>query len=248
MGAIRMPVFEKDLRKGDKNKQVREVQEWLGLHNCGTGIDGDFGDATQKAVRKFQKKSNIGETGIVNRRTFDALVEPLKEVLTDIAPGGRTLAQLVVAYARQHLKQHPQEIGGQNKGPWVRLYMDGHEGSAWPWCAGFATYVLKQACAGMSVSLPIKRSFSCDVLATDAKSRGLLIELPDSAARAGIKPGALFLSRKSQTDWTHTGIVTRVDASTFETIEGNTNDSGEREGYEVCARVRSFGKYDFIRI
>jgi hypothetical protein len=34
----------------------------------------------------------------------------------------------------------------------------------------------------------------------------------------------------------------------FETIEGNTNDDGSREGYEVCRRFRSYQKTDFILI
>ena len=35
---------------------------------------------------------------------------------------------------------------------------------------------------------------------------------------------------------------------TFATIEGNTNDEGSREGYEVCRRVRGRGSKDFIRL
>jgi len=40
----------------------------------------------------------------------------------------------------------------------------------------------------------------------------------------------------------HTGIVTKVGATNFETIEGNTNDVGGREGYIVARRERN---YDF---
>jgi hypothetical protein len=32
----------------------------------------------------------------------------------------------------------------------------------------------------------------------------------------------------------------------FDTIEGNTNDDGNREGFEVCARSRGFAKKDVI--
>ena len=31
-----------------------------------------------------------------------------------------------------------------NQGPWVRLYMNGRDGQEWPWCADFASYVLKR--------------------------------------------------------------------------------------------------------
>ncbi len=34
-------------------------------------------------------------------------------------------------------------------------------------------------------------------------------------------------------------IVERVEDKFIYTIEGNTNDTGSREGYEVCRRVRA---------
>lgn len=36
----------------------------------------------------------------------------------------------------------------------------------------------------------------------------------------------------------HTGFVESVEGDTIHTIEGNTNDTGSREGYEVCRRYR----------
>ena len=36
----------------------------------------------------------------------------------------------------------------------------------------------------------------------------------------------------------HTGFVERIDGTSIHTIEGNTNDTGSREGYEVCRRIR----------
>lgn len=36
----------------------------------------------------------------------------------------------------------------------------------------------------------------------------------------------------------HTGIVEKADDTYIYTIEGNTNDTGSREGYEVCRRRR----------
>jgi len=36
----------------------------------------------------------------------------------------------------------------------------------------------------------------------------------------------------------HTGFVETVENGILHTIEGNTNDTGSREGYEVCRRTR----------
>jgi hypothetical protein len=49
--------------------------------------------------------------------------------------------------------------------------------------------------------------------------------------------------------WIHTGMVSVLHEETFDTIEGNTNDEGSANGYEVCARNRAFSsQIDFIRI
>lgn len=48
----------------------------------------------------------------------------------------------------------------------------------------------------------------------------------------------------------HTGFVESIDSDgTLHTIEGNTNDSGSREGYEVCRRTRRPDKVKgYIRV
>jgi hypothetical protein len=161
--------FAAELRQGARGARVRLVQEWLTLHGVGTGIDGGFGPATAAAVRAFQGGRGLPATGVVDRATFDALVAPMLRALQPVEPPpGATLGVMVVAYARRHLAEHPREVGGQNMGPWVRLYMDGNQGKAWPWCAGFSTFVLRQAARTLGVPVPVGRTFSCDVLAGSA--------------------------------------------------------------------------------
>lgn len=47
----------------------------------------------------------------------------------------------------------------------------------------------------------------------------------------------------------HTGFVEKVEGDLIHTIEGNTNDTGSREGYEVCRRTRKIKDCKgFIRI
>jgi len=154
----------------------------------------------------------------------------------------------VALYARQHLASAPREVGGQNRGPWVRLYMDGQEGAEWAWCAGFACFVLKQACDAVGMPLPLTPSVSCDSLAASAQQRGLFLKGAPDMDRRRLGPGSLFLNRRTPTDWVHTGIVIDVAAETLQTIEGNTNDEGSREGYEVCQRIRGYAQKDFVVI
>ncbi len=62
------------------------------------------------------------------------------------------------------------------------------------------------------------------------------------------QPGDIFIQDHGH-GLGHTGFVESVEGENIHTIEGNTNDSGEREGYEVCRRVRKISSCKgFIRI
>jgi peptidoglycan hydrolase-like protein with peptidoglycan-binding domain len=235
-------------KRGSKGGRVKLVQAWLCLHDFKVVVDGDFGAATASQVRKFQAKRKLPVTGVVDEATYNALVQPMIAALSPLS-GRRALGPLVVAYARQHLKQHPLEVGGQNAGPWVRLYTDGMEGPAFPWCAGFATFCLQQASDTRGRPLPIGRTLACDEMARQAGDR--LLRRPRPSQRARIKPGSFFLKLATHGEpfkYAHTGIVVRAGAETFASIEGNTNDEGSAECFEVCARTRGYTGMDFILI
>ena len=240
--------FVKTTKRGDKNKLVRLAQEWLCLSDFSVMVDGDFGPGTELAVTRYQKKAKLPESGQVDQATWDALVAPMREVLQPLAAGSKSLRQLVVAYAERHLARHPREVGGENSGPWVRLYMNGAEGPAWPWCAGFATYVLKQASDTLGVPAPLPRVFGCDSLAGLAQAKGILLQTKSPADYAKVEAGTLFLVRKSAFHWQHIGIVTQVQGDAMVTIEGNTNDDGVPEGFEVCRRSRALKDRDFLLV
>lgn len=240
--------LDKDCTRGSRGARVRVVQEWLTLQGFAVAIDGAYGAATEAAVRRFQARRQLKQDGVVGTHTYAALVAPMVAALAPIEPNGRSLGRLVVAYAKQHLKAHPREVGGQNAGPWVRLYMKGNEGPEWPWCAGFACFVIEQSCEALGSAPPIQPSFSCDSLAASAKEREVFLPEKKRGPDAEPHPGALFLNRRTATDWVHTGIVIGTRDDSFDTIEGNTNDDGSREGYEVCRRTRGYGSKDFVLI
>jgi len=230
---------------GSSGLPVRRIQEWLTLRGYGLIIDGIYGPVTAAVVTQFQEDSVLNATGEVNEETFSCLLQPMMEVLRQRLTMSETINAAVIEYAQAHLAQHPLEVGGQNRGPWVRLYMNGNEGSQWPWCAGFVTFVLHQATESINIEMPIPGSFSCDTLAAQAQSAGLFLSEAD-ATSSNVLPGSLFLVRRTDTDWTHVGIIEEASESYFRTIEGNTNDDGDREGYEVCARWRGYSNKDFI--
>lgn len=244
-GWIRKEVeFERTLEEGDRGAAVRRVQEWLSLNALGVVVDGSFGPATAGAVQRFQARCGLPQNGKIDQATFARLVEPMLSVLRRRPPAGN-LPDTMVDYGRVHLGVHPLEVGGQNQGPWVRLYMKGNEGPDWAWCAGFVCFLMEQAAQTLGQSSPIKGSFSCDSVAAQAREKGRFRSEPE-AQQQGVPDGSFFLVRRTSTDWTHMGMVVRAGERTFDTLEGNTNDEGSREGFEVCARSRGYDSKDFV--
>ena len=69
-------VSKKTIRRGDKGDLVKECQTMLkslGYDLGKYGIDGDFGQATEKAVKAFQKAHKLSQDGVVGPKTWDAL-------------------------------------------------------------------------------------------------------------------------------------------------------------------------------
>jgi hypothetical protein len=231
-------VLDKDYKIGDNGNKVKVIQEWLNFHKLGLVSDGDFGPVTEKVVKEFQKKIGLEVDGIVNMETFNELIKPALRALTPIEVGDKSYGEL--------------EIGGNNRGPWVRMYMTGNEGSSWAWCAGFATFILKQASVNSMFDMPVDTTFSCDELANEGKDNGLFVEgkkvINGSIDYNEMPIGSIFLVRKVPGDWTHTGIAIEFDSTGVKTIEGNTNDEGSSEGYEVCLRNRAYKNLDFVKV
>ena len=239
-------VLDRPYRRGDTGQKVVLIQEWLCLHGIHIVIDGCFDPATERAIRIFQNRKEIYEDGVVENVTFAELIKPVTNALSFRARDDDSLGSIVVECAKAHLKQRPREIGGDNRGPWIRLYLDSWQEV--PWCAGFVSFILRQSTFSIDDIPPLKTSFSCDLLAKNAKLKNLLLEQPDKGDRLKIKPGSLFLKRVSDSRWNHTGIVSKTENEFFYSIEGNSNDTGDNEGYEVCERIRNYANKDFILI
>jgi hypothetical protein len=75
------------------------------------------------------------------------------KALNPIAARSKSLSDFPAAYAKQHIKNHPPEAGGDNRGPWVRSYLGWHGKDA-RWCAGFVCFALEQAAFTLGVKTP----------------------------------------------------------------------------------------------
>lgn len=243
-------------RHGDHNnrKDIRKIQSWLTLFSIqnphsgtATDVDGDFGPATERAVKNFQREKGLFENGIVTQETFDVLCGNLKDAFEKPLTS-TNFRDLVLETAENHLRNHPYELivnGESNSGPWVRAYMDGKDGAPWYWCMGFVQAIIDQAASaqGKNFKSLMPLTYSCDTVGTTGLNKNILTRYTKLRNDPSlIKPGDIFLIQKSPFDWTHTGIITSVNNDVIETIEGNTNLAGSRNGVAVLKRTRNLLK------
>lgn len=70
-GALPMPPT---LRRGAKGQHVRNLQGLMLANGCKVGVDGDFGPATDRQLRAWQRRAGIGSDGIAGPVTWRHLI------------------------------------------------------------------------------------------------------------------------------------------------------------------------------
>lgn len=122
---------------------------------------------------------------------------------------------------------------GSNGGPQVNKYLKSVGlGPGYAWCMAFVYWCVNEAAKELDRKNPL------------VKTAGVLLQwnsvnlrlLP--ARSSAVKPGDIFIMQFAH-GLGHTGFVEKVGKGIIYTIEGNTNDDGSREGYEVARRQRS---------
>lgn len=136
---------------------------------------------------------------------------------------------LKIAQSQNGVKEIPKN---SNAGPAVESYLKSVGlGKGYAWCMAFVYWSVKQAAAELKTSSPL------------VKTAGVLRQWnevnPKMKLTKGPLPGDIFIMDYGKGQG-HTGFVVEVlSGGKIKTIEGNTNDEGSREGYEVCYRTRS---------
>jgi len=153
--------FALPVRAGAKGVAAKRIQELLAINGSHVKIDSDYGGATTDAVRALQTSKGLTATGEVDADTRLALLEPLLRAAEPVAAPGAIYESAVQEIMQRHVGCHPVEAGGDNRGPWVRLYCQGQDGVEFRWCAGFVSFILRQAAAATKGVSPLKYTLSC---------------------------------------------------------------------------------------
>jgi hypothetical protein len=139
------------------------------------------------------------------------------------------------------------EQGGANRGQVVELFLrEVRQPPGQPWCAAFVHHVgywSHYDHATRASHWPLPATASCWELGEFARARGVL--------REDVQPGDVFLVYTPHLKrFAHTGIVVSIDSVSQQpvgdtvycctTIEGNTNQSGSREGTDTLRTTRVF--------
>jgi CHAP domain-containing protein len=164
-------------------------------------------------------------------------IPPLK--LTESEWRGLAIAERALMLAAQfcdvdHVREDPI---GSNRGSWVDAFLTyARAEPGQPWCAAFVAFCIGQA--GKPVYSPtygdgVRYPASVASWFDWARASGRWSRTP--------RRGRLFVI--STNGESHMGFVTQANADgTFATIEGNSDENGSLEGYEVCRHTRPVAK------
>jgi len=231
------------IKKGEKNSDiVKAVQAKLNERGFGIlDVDGDFGVSTERAVKLFQSQTRDihgnplvadGKLGPISWAALFVVQENPSDQDDQITP---LLAKaLEIAESQNGVLEDPP---GSNRGPEVEKYL----ASAGcvpgdPWCASFVFWCFSEASKSLNIKNPLIRTGSC--IDHWNRTTGKKISRQNAINNFSlIHPGCIFIIDHGGGKG-HTGIVKSVSPGYIQTIEGNTNISGSREGLGVAELIR----------
>lgn len=242
----------KTLQRGDAGPQVRELQRLLQARGYPVAVDGRFGLETLRAVRAFQAQ-NLDQhgqplviDGLVGPLTWWSLTHPKPSLeppvpidyraLPPLEFGGTRRGRAALAAAIEELKAGAGEVGGNNRGPFVRKYLNGLAPEGSSWCAAFVSWCYAQHPEG----IPFPYSLSARGLLAELKKRGWT-HAPGSGYLP--RPGDLVIWwREKLEGWKgHAGLVHHLRDGMLYTIEGNRSPKVQGFSYVFSRMEKLLG-------
>lgn len=196
-----------------RDDMIRRVQAALGLTP-----DGDDGPRTWKAIVNAVAPHPSAQT---SQPVVGAAV-------------GSSLAQELVELAKKEVGV--EEVDGTNCGPRVNEYkaatwLDPKQ--SWPWCAAFICWLMREGMKDGKYSFERPRTAGAWDFENWAKKQKAGVDLK-KPHNNDIKPGDIIMFTFS-----HIGLaISAPKDGVVETIEGNTDGAGSREGGAVLIKKR----------
>ncbi len=223
------------LKRGSRGAEVRELQEILRELDYDIAVTGVFDNATYKAVRNFQSRHldkhgiPLEIDGVVGDLTRWALRNPKTKVLGGVINygempqvdlGGSGLGRSALEFAIAELNAGAGEEGGNNRGPWVKKYLqpcglgEGHS-----WCAAFVSWCFLQAAGGDKKSMPFKYNAGARNIFNQLKKNNWIYDSTEVNPEPGDIVAWWRVSLSS--GFGHIGIVHHYRDGFLYTLEGN---------------------------
>lgn len=248
--------LKKDYKIGDKGPEVVKIEEWLMLWQLNENFisdlikivpDKEFDKTTEKILKQVQLFVNLPATGVVDHTTWKALVSPMTRAFDVRAFTNKTLRQKMKYFATKHLQYRASELMENNIGPWVRAYMNNHDGTWAYWCQGFVCTILDQTFStiGEYFNEYYADTWTVEIMREQAAAKKLLVshqQLKNKAYLPQEGDMVLYISTKDGKAH-HTEIIYQIlDAENGDmlTVGGNTNFSGSADGVGTFLIDRNF--------
>lgn len=224
------------IKKGNAGGLVHELQAILNELDYVVPDTGVFDAATDRAVKDFQSShldkhhQPLTVDGVVGPLTWWALENPRPRVTEGIIAydevpppvhGESQLGRAALRVAISELKAGAGEVGGNNKGPWVRKYMEpAGLPDGYPWCAAFVSWCFLQAVDGDRREMPFNYSAGARDIFNQLKSKGWSFS---GEGDKQPKPGDIVCWWRTSLASSngHIGIVYHCKDGFLYTIEGN---------------------------
>jgi CHAP domain/Putative peptidoglycan binding domain len=245
------------LKKNSTGPEVLEVQQLLNELDYAVTENGVFDTNTYNAVRAFQaqhldKEGNpLLPDGKVGELTWWSLHNPRKKVAASTAIdftkmpsadfGGSTTGRKALQAAINEIKAGAGEIGGNNKGAFVKKYhkeAGAVEGDSW--CASFVSWCYMQA-AGSKEAMPFNYTAGARDVLSQFKRKGWMY-LHDNGTRRP-RPGDVVVWWRIKLDgWKgHIGLVHHCEDGFLYTIEGNKSSKVQGFTYVISRLEKILG-------
>lgn len=257
------------LRRGSSGPEVEALQRALNAAGVAPplAVDGKLGPATEAAIKKFQQEHGCAVDGVVGPETMGALDRALglpprsgapspanpppggfptpggpptprsgrpegPSGPSPVGPAPSPVAGSVLDAARSQIGV--REATGNNDGVPAERYSNGQQE---PWCANFVSWCFRQA--GHPLPGNQEAIGSCDTMAAELRARGALFQSGERTPQPG---DVIFFGQPG--DYTHVGIVERVEGGKVYTVEGNSGDRVTERSYDLGdPKIQAYGRW-----